>query len=332
MLKVGLIGFGSISKGAHMSAYRRIKEENGPVVVEAICDLNPARLEGLEGYRLYTSVEEMLEKEQGKLDYVDICVPTYLHAKLSIQAMEAGYNVLCEKPMARNVEECQQMIDASKRTGKLLMTAFCNRFYGAAQYVRDLIKSGELGAVRNAEFSRIQDSAPTANPWFLDGELSGGAALDLHIHDVDLINWMFGVPKSVNTVGKSSLTKGGYDSLSTNFLYDDNMFVHAYCDWTTLKCKYNVRTIAVYFEKGYVYVDRSAGRQVFVKVTNDGEVTDMSDNLKFEAYYGEIMYYTDCLANGKPVSECLPENTIHSVRMVLAEIESADKNGQVVTL
>ena len=146
MLKVGLIGFGSISKGAHMSAYRRIKEENGPVVVEAICDLNPARLEGLEGYRLYTSVEEMLEKEQGKLDYVDICVPTYLHAKLSIQAMEAGYNVLCEKPMARNVEECQQMIDASKRTGKLLMTAFCNRFYGAAQYVRDLIKSGETPA------------------------------------------------------------------------------------------------------------------------------------------------------------------------------------------
>lgn len=330
MLKVGVIAHGAISKDAHMPAYKRIKEENGPVVVEAICDIDPAKLEGLEGYRLYTSLDEMLEKEKGKLDIIDICLPTYLHAEVSIKAMEAGFHVLCEKPMARTVEQCQQMIEASKRTGKLLMSAYCNRFFNAAQYIRDLVKSGELGAFRNADFSRIS-SSPTME-WFLDGELSGGAMLDLHIHDVDMINWMFGMPNSVSAVAKSIVTKGGYDSMSVNYMYDGGKFVHAYCDWATPECKYNIRSISAYFEKGYVYVDRSPNRQIFAKVTNDGTVTDMTEQMKFDGYYGEILYFADCLMNSKPVSECLPADTMNSVRLIMAEMESADKNGQVVTL
>lgn len=331
MLRVGLIGFGIIAKGSHMSAYRRILEENGPVIVEAICDADPSRLEGLEGYRLYTSVDEMLEKEQGKLDFVDICAPCFMHEELSVKAMKAGFHVLCEKPMARSVEECQRMINTSKQTGKLLMNGVCNRFFGAAQYIRGLVQSGELGAVRNADFSRIGFLSSKAG-WVRNGKLSGGAMLDLHIHDVDMINWMFGVPKSVSAVAKSFITQDGYDSMSVNYMYEDNMFVHAYCDWVTPQNKYNTRTIAVYFEKGYVYLDRSKGREVFVKVTNDGEITDMTAQIKFDVFYREILYFADCIANGKPVSECLPEDTMNSVRIIMAEMESADKRGQVVDL
>ena len=78
MLKVGIIGCGSIMKGAHMPAYKKILEENGPVVVEAYCDIYADAMEGFEG-RLYTNVDEMLQAEQGKLDFIDICVPTYVH-------------------------------------------------------------------------------------------------------------------------------------------------------------------------------------------------------------------------------------------------------------
>ena len=332
MFRVGVIGCGSIMKTAHLPAYKQMIEKNDPIVVEAYCDIKPEQLEGLEG-RLYTDVDEMLSKEQGKLDFIDICVPTYLHAEIAIKAMEAGFHVLSEKPMARTIEQGQQMIDAAKRTGKLLMCAYCNRFYDAARYIHDLIRSGELGAVRNAEFSREGGPAPTGTDmWFRDANLSGGAMLDLHIHDVDMIRWMFGMPKAVSAVGKSIVTKGGYDILSANFLYEDNVFVHASCDWYTEHDKFNTRVIRVNFEKGYVYVDRSPDRTAFVKVTADGEVTDMSDKLNFNAYYNEIIYFADRLAKGMPVENCLPVDSLDSVKIVMAEMRSADSDGEKICL
>lgn len=332
MFRVGVIGCGSIMKTAHLPAYKQMIEKNDPIVVEAYCDIKPEQLEGLEG-RLYTDVDEMLAKEQGKLDFIDICAPTYLHAELSVKAMEAGFHVLCEKPMARTVEQGQMMIDAAKRTGKLLMSAYCNRFYDAARYIRDLIQTGELGAVRNAEFCREGGPAPTGvDMWFRNAELSGGAMLDLHIHDVDMIRWMFGMPKAVSVVGKSVVTEGGYDILSANFLYENNVFVHAFCDWYTEHDKFNTRVIRVNFEKGYVYVDRSPDRVAFVKVTSDGEVTDMADKLNFNAYYNEIIYFANCLEKGLPVSESLPEDSLDSVRIVMAEMRSADLGGEKVSL
>jgi predicted dehydrogenase len=332
MFKVGVIGCGSIMKGAHLPAYKQMKEKNDPIVVEAYCDIKPEQLEGLEG-RLYTDVDEMLAAEQGKLDFIDICVPTYLHAEIAIKAMEAGFHVLSEKPMARTVEQGQQMIEAAKRTGKLLMSAYCNRFYDAARYIRDLIQTGELGKVRNAEFCREGGPAPTgADMWFRNAELSGGAMLDLHIHDVDMIRWMFGMPKSVNAIGQSIVTEGGYDVLSANFLYENNMFVHAFCDWYTEHDKFNTRVIRVNFEKGYVYVDRTPERTAFVKVTADGEVTDMSDKLNFNAYYNEIIYFADKLEKGLPVDNCLPEDSLDSVKIVMAEMQSAANGGEKVCL
>lgn len=333
MLKVGLIGNGGIA-GAHRKAYARIAAEGGNVVLEACCDIEPERLEGLDGLRLYTDVDEMLAKEKGKLDFVDICVPTYLHAEVAIKAMEAGFHVLSEKPMERNTEQAQRMIEAAERTGKKLMIGYCNRFYDATKAMRDIILSGELGSVRSADFYRENDTPLPMGwkDWFHDGKLSGGAMLDLHIHDVDMIRWMFGMPKAVSAVAGSYVTKGGYDTMSVNYIYDDGVYVHASCSWILAENKYNTRSFRVNLEKGYVYIDRSPGRETFVKVMNDGTVTDLSEKLPFQAYYNEIVYFADCIVNEKPVTECLPEESIDSVKIVLAEIESADGDGVKVTL
>lgn len=331
MLKVGIIGCGSIMKNAHMPAYKKILEENGPVVVEAYCDIYADAMEGFEG-RLYTNVDEMLQAEQGKLDFIDICVPTYVHSEIAIKAMEAGFPVLSEKPMARTVEQGQAMIDAAKRTGKLLMCAYCNRFYTGARLIRELIQSGEFGKVRSAEFRRIGGPHPKGQDnWFCNAALSGGAMLDLHIHDVDMIQWMFGMPNAVSAAAMVEDT-GGYDRMSVNYMYDNNVFVHASCDWIVAESKFDSRVIRVNFEKGYIYVDRTANRQAFLKVAEDGTVTDLIEKLPFDAYYNEILYFADCLANNKPVSECTPEASLDSIKLIMAEMKSADLNGERICL
>ena len=156
MLNVGIIGLGNIGIDAHLKAYNKIKEENGPVRVVAVCDEVEARLaevrEHGQGFREYRSIDEMLKAEAGKLDYVDICLPTHLHAEVAIKAMEMGYNVLCEKPMAISVEAAEAMVEAKNRTGKKLMIAYCNRFWSGARFVKDVVDSGELGKPLYAEF------------------------------------------------------------------------------------------------------------------------------------------------------------------------------------
>ena len=345
MLKVGIIGLGNIGMDAHHKAYLKIAAENGPVEVVAVCDEVQARLDEVadKNYRTYLSIDEMLEAEQGKLDYIDICLPTYLHAEIAIKAMEMGYNVLSEKPMALNPEQCQAMIDAQKKTGKLLMIAYCNRFYRGAQIVKSVIESGELGRPLYAEFRRMGGGGrPTGrnkNNWFWNKDLSGGAMLDLHIHDVDMIRWMFGMPNAVSVAATAGddTPNVGYDIMSANYMYDNNMFVNAMCCWGgPARGEYDSRVIHVNFEHGFVRFERTKNRQAFVKSIQlpgkPTETVEYPDAIGFAAYEGEILYFCDCLKSGKkPVCD-MPEESIDSVKMVMAEMESADKNGARIAL
>jgi predicted dehydrogenase len=333
MIKAGLIGNGNIA-GSHRKGYRRIASENGPVVIEACCDIRAERLENLGGERVYRDIDTMLAAEKGKLDYVDICLPTFLHADVAIRAMKAGFNVLCEKPMALNETLAAQMLETAAQTGKTLMIAHCNRFMDLMKVIRDICRSGELGAVRSAEFQREGGHRQPMgwNNWFRDGRLSGGAMLDLHVHDVDIINWLFGMPESVSAVAANVIPGSGYDSMSVNYHYSNGVFVHASCDWTIVNDQFNTRVTRVNFEKGYVYCDRTAGRQAFIKMSEDGTATDLSAALKSDFFYNEIMYYVDCLQNGRRVEHCPPEESIKAIRLVMAEMASADRGGEKVSL
>lgn len=332
MLRAGLIGCGNISK-AHTGAYEQIAKEKNNVVLEAVCDIRPEQLECFgDDVRKYTSVAEMLEKEQGKLDYVDICVPTFLHAEIAIQAMEAGFHVLSEKPMARTVEQAEAMVEASRRTGKTLMIGHCCRFYSVPDLIRETIASGELGKVRSAEFYREGGSKKPMgwNNWFRDGKLSGGAMLDLHIHDVDVIREFLGMPKAVSAVASSVITKDGYDAMSVNYMFENGVFAHALCDWTIANDKFNTRTVRVNFENGYIFGDRTKDRMVLMKVHEDGTVTDYTNEMTFGAHKNEIVYFVDCLENGKFPDRCPPEQSVEAVKIVMAEIASADQGGALV--
>lgn len=334
MLKIGLIGNGSIAR-AHLSAYKRLYE-SGIAEVVAFCDIRPERLEKqylncFDRARTYTSIDEMLKEEAEKLDFVDICTPTFLHSEHAVKAMESGVNCLSEKPMARTVKEAEKMIETANKTGKLLMIAHCCRFHAAAYKIKKLIETKELGKVVNADFRR-EGGGDDGSSWFREYALSGSAPLDYHIHDVDLIRWMFGVPNAVSSSGVNCYSiGGGYDVISTNFIYD-NMFVNANCSWQLRKNRFNVRMMRVNFENGYVYVERGGERDVAVIVKKDGTESYFSEMLPLDGYYEEIKYFANIVAKGIKPEFNPPEDSIDAVKIVMAEIESADKNGERITL
>jgi len=332
MFKIGLVGNGSIAR-CHLSAYERLFKE-GKAEVVAFCDIRPERLNKEFLYcfteaRTYESIDEMLEKEAGKLDYIDVCTPTYLHSEHAIKAMKAGFNCLSEKPMARNVQQAEEMIKVSEETGKTLMIAHCCRFHPAAYEVKRIIDSGELGRLLSAEFKR-EGGSDDGSDWFREYELSGGVTLDYHIHDVDLTRWLLGVPKAVSATGVNVYSRGGgSDIVNANFIYD-NMFVNLNANWELRKNRFNVRMMRFNFEKGYVYIERGSERNIAVTVLKDGTETEFSEKLPLDGYFEEIKYFIDCLENGKKTEFNPLEQSLDDVKIVMAEIESVDNGGVLV--
>ena len=134
-MKAIMVGNGYIG-GAHRAAYKRLCDEGKDIQLVAVCDIRSEKLENTNGAKAYTDFCEMLEAEKGNADYVDICVPTYLHAEFTVKALKAGYHVLCEKPMALTDEETKLMLDTAKETGKKLTIGYQNRQTSQNLYVK----------------------------------------------------------------------------------------------------------------------------------------------------------------------------------------------------
>lgn len=338
MLKVGLIAQGSITS-AHYPAYIEM-EEKGIAIVEAVADIRPEmfdkhkRLKNTANIKEYSDYNELIEAEAGKLDFVDICLPTFLHCDAACKAMEAGINVIVEKPMALSYEQCVKMCETAKKTGKKLMVAQCCRFEPFADAVRDYMKSGELGALKTATFKR-DGGTPTWGweNWFLKEELSGGALLDLHVHDVDLMQDLFGIPECLSSGGTRVIPGDGIDILSTNYYYKNGFFAHTTGDWTTANNQCYGRVYRVDFEKGFLIKANMKKNTVFSLFKADGTEVDLSEKYPAKNMYtAEIMYFADCVANDKPVEKCLPETTADSIRIALAEKASCENKGERIYL
>ena len=332
-MKAILIGNGFISE-VHRNAYKAFKEEGKDIELLAICDVRPEMLEKNDGQRLYTDIDEMLTKET-EADFVDICVPTYLHAELAIKCMNAGFHVICEKPMALTSEDCMKMITCSQKTGKRLMIAQCSRFGKDMIIMKRFIEEGSFGKPVSAFFVAA-DGLPTwgFENWFADAERSGSCMLDLQAHTIDLINWYFGVPNMTSTIAKQCAPDfTGYGSISSNLIYNNGLFVHVWCDWGIPNNIHDNRTIRINFEKGYII--RKPGNAILEAVSYlDGTVTNLSDRYRDvkSSYYDEIEYFADCIAKGVAPTYCPPEETKNVIDVMRAQERSANEGGSPVMI
>lgn len=194
-LRVGIIGCGMITKVRHAPEYT----ENGNCEIVAFYDKDEKRAEAMVreyGGTCCKSVDELLAMD---LDAVSVCVANVMHAEITIKALNAGKHVLCEKPMAVTLEQCEAMVEAAERNGKKLMIGHNQRFARAHQEARRLIQSGAIGKVLSFE-TKFGHGGPehwtqTKNTWFFDKKLAAfGALADLGIHKTDLMHYLIGEP------------------------------------------------------------------------------------------------------------------------------------------
>ncbi|MFP7735283.1 Gfo/Idh/MocA family protein [Priestia aryabhattai] len=192
-VKIGVIGCGSIAQHRHLPEYKM----NEQVELVAVCDINAERANSVAqqyGVKAYTNYEELLAS--GTVEAVSVCTPNYLHAPISVAALNSGVHVLCEKPMATSEEEAKAMIEAAKTNGKKLMIGHNQRFVASHQKARELIEKGEIGKVYSFR-TAFGHGGPEG--WSVDGKESWffkkdeafiGAMGDLGVHKTDMLRYI----------------------------------------------------------------------------------------------------------------------------------------------
>lgn len=202
-LRCGVVGLG-IGQ-CHVAGYR--SHPNAELV--AVADIDPVRLEEIGNKKLnvakrYSTLTEMLANED--LDIVSIATPNKFHAPLTIEALKAGCHVLCEKPMAMNVKEAEEMIKVAKSVGKRIMIDFSYRTSEQSVALKRAVESGTLGDIYYArtQWLRRRGAPLGTQGWFRRKELSGGGPLlDLGVHRLDLALWLMNYPKPVWVMGSA---------------------------------------------------------------------------------------------------------------------------------
>ena len=189
--RIGIIGCGGIANGKHMPSLKALDQECEMV---AFCDIIEERAikakadYGTPDAKVYTDYKELLKDET--IDLVHVCTPNKSHAPISIAAMEAGKDVMCEKPMAKTAAEAKEMLEASRRTGRVLTIGYQTRQAPEMQLVKKMADEGKLGHIYYGKALAIRRRAvPTWGVFLNEEEQGGGPLIDIGTHALDLTLW-----------------------------------------------------------------------------------------------------------------------------------------------
>ncbi|HUX12330.1 MAG TPA: Gfo/Idh/MocA family oxidoreductase [Spirochaetia bacterium] len=331
MVRVAIAGLGFMGK-MHMGVYGSLPDSE----VTAVCDLQAdtidlsalepagniktttASKQDLSRVRSYTDYGKMLR--DGGFDVVDICLPTKLHPSFAQQAFDSGYHVFCEKPIALTEEDSAAMIAAAARSGRLLGVGQCLRFWPAYSEVRKLLQTGPYGRVKYAEFARF--SSPPGwgwKNWLVDGAISGNAGFDLHIHDVDMVLYLFGPPSAVSSRGVPA-DDGSFQHIATLYDYPDKVVASTGGWICTDSFGFNMRAFFI-LERATIELDFS--KEPNVSISPQGGARYALPLPSGDGYYHELADFVAGVARGRLSGVVTGESAAESVRVCLREIESA---------
>ena len=335
MLNFAIIGLGGLGKTHYRNA-KEVTEKVKDVKLVALCDVEDSsfhtqattNLEAanvdldFSAYHLYKDVETLLEKEE--LDFVITALPTDIHEEIAVMVMNKGIHVFSEKPMALNHAQAENMLRAAEENNVKLMIGQCLRYSGPYTMLKDIIDSEKYGKVISADFFRI---SPTPNwswqEWMLDETKSGGAALDLHVHDVDFINWVFGMPNAVTSFATNYKTK--HDSITTVYHYGDKL-VTATGEWGMPECFKFQSGYTVRFETATI-VKNSEGMILYPENAAESKIQTSKENMHAE----EVIDFINCIREDKESVVNPATDSCNSLKIALAEKVSAD-TGKTVML
>jgi predicted dehydrogenase len=327
MIKVGVIGLGMMGQ-MHLAAWGKAKG----VRLRMVADSDPRRAAGdfsgswsnLAGgadkidfsqVRGTADPHELIHAPE--VDLVDICVPTPFHGELALAAIAAGKHVLCEKPLARTAAEARRIARAAAAGRGMFMPAMCLRFWPEWAWLKQAVEDGGFGRVISASFQRIGSMPPG---WFARGDLSGGAILDLHLHDSDFVHHLFGMPEAVSSGGWVGPT-GCVDHVHTRYHYPGGPLVTAEGSWAAAPGTPFEMSYRVIFERATAdyRLDR-AQQPLLIYQNGRGRPVRCP---KGDGYQHETAYLARCIRSGEPPSVVTATEAAESIRLVEAEAKSA---------
>ncbi|MHB1453832.1 MAG: Gfo/Idh/MocA family protein [Saccharofermentanales bacterium] len=190
-IRIGIIGCGGIANEKHLPSLSKLSN----VEIVAFCDIledsakKAAKKFGAEGAKVYLDYKELLA--DGDIDLVHVLTPNKSHSVISVDALEAGKHVMCEKPMAKTAAEAEKMVEAAKRTGKKLTIGYQNRYRIDSSYLKKACEDGALGEIYFAKAHAVRRRAvPTWGVFLNEEEQGGGPLIDIGTHALDLTLWL----------------------------------------------------------------------------------------------------------------------------------------------
>jgi predicted dehydrogenase len=301
MTRIGLLGLGVMGR-QHLAGYAQLPG----VEVE---------MRGAGAYQGYGDGDrEALYQAMiadPALDALDLCLPTPLHPRLAIAALEAGKHVLCEKPMALDMDSCGRMVAAARASGRILMIAHVLRFAPAYEALAEAVGSGRYGRLRHLRLTR-SSGRPAWGPWLLDPAQSGGAVLDLLVHDFDQAIALCGFP---DTIEARPVAFG--DGVACRLGYgrgDQGATVEVEGGWFADDRPFAMGFHARFEEAELTYVHDAASP---LEVHSDKHPAGAIPLSAADMYTEQLRYFAGCCAGGRQPERCLPGDSARAVQLAL---------------
>lgn len=342
MINVGIIGCGKIAQTRHLPEYN----SNPYVKIIAVYDFNKERAESIAreyGAKAYDSYQQLIEDSD--IDAVSVCVRNVDHCKISVDAMKAGKSVLCEKPMAVSLDECEEMVHVSKETGKFLMIGHNQRFTKAHAKAKELLDNGAIGSILTFKtcFGHQGPESWTVdsnNVWFFDSTLSVfGAMADLGVHKTDLICFLTGqrikkVSAVLQTLDKKN-SKGEHISVDDNaiciYQMENGIIGTMTVSWTYYGAEDN--STIIYGTKGIMRIYDDEKYSIVIEGRDGTKICYQLDQIQTndkQTSSGVIDQWVESLMNNKsPLVS--GEEAMYAMKAIFAALESS-KTGKEITI
>ncbi|MCL6443294.1 MAG: Gfo/Idh/MocA family oxidoreductase, partial [Alicyclobacillus sp.] len=227
MLKVAVIGAGTMGT-VHSDAYVRMADAELVGIVDVRAEAGE-KLARARGTQAYTSLEALLDAVDP--DVIDVCVPTYFHRTYVEQIASLGKHVICEKPIARTLEDARAMIEACRQAGVQLYIAQVVRFFPEYRRARDLVVSGALGNIGTARTARVGSFPHATENWYANLGRSGGVLVDLVVHDFDFLRWCFGDVARVYAKTQAGRDLAESDHAFVSLRFQNGVIAHVEGSW-----------------------------------------------------------------------------------------------------
>src|SRR5215210_5315486 len=323
-MRVGVVGAGFMG-GVHLNAYAGIPE----VEVVGVAD---ARIEAamtgakMVGARPYASYEELVAAEG--VEVVDVCLPTAFHRELAVRAAGEGRHVILEKPIARTMEDAQEILEAFSGDGPRLFVGHVVRFFPEYVEIKEKIDAGELGTVGVVRTSRRSPFLFGWNDWYADWRLSGGVLVDLVIHDFDFLRGALGEVERVYARGMLGREYNRLDYVLVTLRFESGPIAHVEGHWG-YPGPFNY-SIEVAGSDALLTVDSTepASLEMVGEPAAPGEVPDLASGKS--PYEVELAHFVHCIESGEE-AVVRPRDACEALRIGLAATESV-LTGKPVTL